>query len=151
MKTEILLDIRTVPPHMRHQKIFAAWESLPAGGLLKLVSDHDPAALLGLFRAERVGEFEWIPLVQGPAVYSVAIRRVVERSHPLTVDEEDERQPTNEQEEDGGGYARPRECDVPGKGRPSRGGSLVDESSDLQSENTPGCGRTRLMTVVTAA
>lgn len=46
-----------------------------------------------------------------------------EAGRPLTVDEENELQPTNEQEDEGGGYARPREADAPGKDRPSRGGS----------------------------
>ncbi|HEX4048827.1 MAG TPA: hypothetical protein VH309_13370 [Elusimicrobiota bacterium] len=43
--------------------------------------------------------------------------------HVRTVDEQNEEQWTNEPEEEGGGYARPRSRDVPGEERPCRGGS----------------------------
>ncbi len=76
MKTEVMLDVRSVPPPMRHPKIFAAWERLPVGGSLKLVNDHDPKPLFYVFNAEKAGEFEWTPVLQGPGTWSVSIKRV---------------------------------------------------------------------------
>ncbi|MDE2038448.1 MAG: DUF542 domain-containing protein [Elusimicrobia bacterium] len=79
MKTETVLDVRTLPPPKRHPKIFAAWEGLAVGGKLKLVNDHDPKPLFYVFQAERAGEFEWTPLQEGPEIWTVAITRVASR------------------------------------------------------------------------
>lgn len=76
MSGEIVLDVREMPPRERHPRIFAAWEALPVGGVLRLVNDHDPKPLFYEFRAERSGEFEWTPLERGPETWSVGIKRI---------------------------------------------------------------------------
>lgn len=76
MNTEMVLDVRDMPPRERHPKIFQAWEALPVGGVLRLVNDHDPKPLFYEFRAERGGEFEWTPLERGPETWSVGIKRI---------------------------------------------------------------------------
>lgn len=76
MGHELLVDVREMPPRERHPKIFAAWESLPVGSAMRLVNDHDPKPLYYEFKAERAGEFEWVPEEQGPERWSIRIVRV---------------------------------------------------------------------------
>ncbi|MBI4348655.1 MAG: DUF542 domain-containing protein [Elusimicrobia bacterium] len=98
MNTEILLDVSELPPPQRHPKIFAAWEALPVGGVLKLVNDHDPKPLFYEFRAERHGEFEWTVVERGPRRWAVDISRIAPSSRKQitladTVNEVAERHP----------------------------------------------------------
>lgn len=74
--SEQVLDVRNVPPAKRHPAIFEAWESLPVGGVLKLIVDHDPKPLFYEFRAERSGEFRWDALEKGPERWCVGITRI---------------------------------------------------------------------------
>lgn len=76
MGHEVLVDVREMPPRERHPRIFAAWEALPVGGAMRLLNDHDPKPLFYEFKAERAGEFEWLPVEQGPERWSILITRV---------------------------------------------------------------------------
>ena len=79
---EQVIDVRLLPPAQRHPAIFAAWDALPVGGVLRLVNDHDPKPLSFAFRAEKAGEFEWKALERGPEVWSVAIKRLTPAKAP---------------------------------------------------------------------
>lgn len=69
------LDVRTLAPKDRHQRIFETFESLKPGENFLLVNDHDPKPLYYQFQAERAGEFAWNYVEQGPEVWSVVIGR----------------------------------------------------------------------------
>jgi uncharacterized protein (DUF2249 family) len=67
------VDVRTLAPMYRHQRIFEAFESLKLGENFLLVNDHDPKPLYYQFQAERAGLFTWDYQEQGPQVWSVII------------------------------------------------------------------------------
>lgn len=73
---ETVLDVCNLPPRERHPKIFATWEALPVGSVLRLVNDHDPKPLYYEFSAERPGEFNWAYVERGPERWSVEIKRI---------------------------------------------------------------------------
>lgn len=76
--TEILLDVRTIVPRERHPRIFSTFASLPLGGALVLVNDHDPRPLYYQFNSEQPGAFEWTYLEQGPDLFRVSITKIAE-------------------------------------------------------------------------
>ena len=67
------VDVRTLAPMYRHQRIFEAFESLKPGETFALVNDHDPKPLYYQFQAEHTGEFTWNYVEQGPEVWQVVI------------------------------------------------------------------------------
>jgi uncharacterized protein (DUF2249 family) len=69
------LDVRTVPPRIRHPMIFETFDKLAAGDAFTLVNDHDPKPLYYQFQAERSGQFTWEYQQQGPEVWQVLIRK----------------------------------------------------------------------------
>ncbi|MFO1466381.1 MAG: DUF2249 domain-containing protein [Steroidobacteraceae bacterium] len=69
------IDVRTIVPHERHALIFSTFASLPAGGALQLVNDHDPRPLRQQFQSNYHGQFSWDYLEQGPATWRVRIGR----------------------------------------------------------------------------
>ena len=85
MSQEVLLDLRALPPAQRHPSIFAAWEALPLGGVLKLVNDHDPKPLFYEFRAERGGEFQWKDGERGPERWTVDVARIAVPAGAITL------------------------------------------------------------------
>lgn len=82
MGQETVLDARLLSPRARHPRIFAAWEDLPVGGVLRLVNDHDPKPLFYEFKAERAGEFDWEPVERGPERWVVRITRLAAAKPP---------------------------------------------------------------------
>lgn len=70
------IDVRTLAPMYRHQRIFETFESLKLGESFLLVNDHDPKPLYYQFQAERAGEFTWNYVEQGPEVWSVVIGKI---------------------------------------------------------------------------
>jgi uncharacterized protein (DUF2249 family) len=73
--SEIPFDVRAVPPRDRHPRIFALWESLPQGGCLRLISDHEPLPLYYQFAAEYAGTFRWEVLEARPERWQVRLTR----------------------------------------------------------------------------
>jgi uncharacterized protein (DUF2249 family) len=69
------IDVRTIAPRKRHALIFSTFESLPSGGALQLVNDHDPQPLFHQFAARYPGRFGWSYLEQGPQTWRVAIAK----------------------------------------------------------------------------
>ena len=73
-KTETL-DLRTMPPFERHEKIFELWESLKLGETLRIINDHDPKPLHYQFEAELKDQYEWAYLQKGPKDWIVDIKK----------------------------------------------------------------------------
>lgn len=71
----IPLDVRFLAPRERHPLIFQTFDSLPEGGALELINDHEPKPLLYQLQFEQWGTFEWSPLEEGPEVWRVEIRK----------------------------------------------------------------------------
>ena len=75
MGKTIALDLRSIMPFERHEKIFAEWESTKSGETLKITNDHDPKPLRYQFEAEYKGQFEWEYEQSGPKDWIVNIKR----------------------------------------------------------------------------
>lgn len=69
------LDVRAMPPSLRHEQIFAAVADLAPGGSFVLCNDHDPKPLRYQLDAERPGQITWDYLEEGPQVWRVRIGR----------------------------------------------------------------------------
>jgi len=69
------IDVREIPPRLRHPRIFETFGALLPGQALLLVNDHDPKPLYYQFQAESAGEFTWDYVEQGPEVWQVRIGR----------------------------------------------------------------------------
>lgn len=72
---EVVLDVRSMPPSERHEKIFTTYENLEQGTTFLLVNDHDPKPLRYQFEAEHADQFTWDYLEVGPRVWRVRIGR----------------------------------------------------------------------------
>ena len=73
--TEQIIDVRTMPPRLRHPTIFNTWDNLAEDEALLIVNDHDPVPLYYQFAAEQTGGFHWEYLEQGPDVWRVRIAK----------------------------------------------------------------------------
>jgi uncharacterized protein (DUF2249 family) len=71
------IDVRTLVPMQRHQKIFELVDELAPGGKFVLVNDHDPKPLYYQLEAEHPQQFSWTYLEQGPEVWRVEIGRLL--------------------------------------------------------------------------
>lgn len=78
--TELQLDVREIPPHERHPRIFSTFDALAPGGSFVLENDHDPKPLYFQFSNDRAGKFEWTYLEQGPELWRVRIAKARESS-----------------------------------------------------------------------
>ncbi|TPL71517.1 DUF2249 domain-containing protein [Mesorhizobium sp. B2-3-15] len=69
------IDVRSLVPMQRHQKIFELVDQLAPGGKFILVNDHDPKPLYYQLKAEHPHQFSWTYLERGP-VWRVEIGRL---------------------------------------------------------------------------
>lgn len=69
------LDVRTIVPQERHQRIFATFEALAPGAAFELLNDHDPLPLHHQFDQRYGGRFSWTYVERGPATWRVRIAR----------------------------------------------------------------------------
>ena len=78
------LDVRPMPPRVRHETIFERLDSLATGETLRLLNDHDPAPLRYQLEATRPAQFRWEYVEQGPEQWAVEItsRAVVVDARP---------------------------------------------------------------------
>lgn len=67
------IDVRTIPPQERHQRIFATFEGLAPGAAFELLNDHDPIPLHHQFDQRHPGRFSWTYLERGPDSWRVRI------------------------------------------------------------------------------
>ncbi len=70
------LDLRSMPPFERHEKIFEIWNNLKPGETLRIINDHNPKPLYYQFEAEHKKRFEWVYEQEGPKDWIVKIKRV---------------------------------------------------------------------------
>lgn len=68
-----VIDVRTLVPARRHQKIFELVNDLGFGDSFILVNDHDPKPLYYQIEAEYPKQFSWTYLERGPDVWRVEI------------------------------------------------------------------------------
>jgi uncharacterized protein (DUF2249 family) len=71
-----VVDVRSLVPMQRHQKIFELVDELAPGGKFVLVNDHDPKPLYYQLEAEHPQQFSWTYLERGPEVWRVEIGRL---------------------------------------------------------------------------
>jgi uncharacterized protein (DUF2249 family) len=71
-----IVDVRTLVPAQRHQKIFQLVAELTPGAAFVLVNDHDPKPLYYQLEAEYPKQFSWTYLERGPEVWRVEIGKV---------------------------------------------------------------------------
>ncbi len=71
-----ILDIRPMPAHERHEKIFQVWNNLKSGETLKIINDHDPRPLRYHFATNHEGEFQWEYEQEGLIDWVVKIKRI---------------------------------------------------------------------------
>ncbi len=69
------LDVRSVPPVVRHATIFRILERLEPGEAFRIVNDHDPAPLYRKIEARWPGAYSWTYIVAGPVAWQVEIGR----------------------------------------------------------------------------
>ncbi|HEX7094254.1 MAG TPA: DUF2249 domain-containing protein [Acidimicrobiales bacterium] len=67
------LDVRPMPPRVRHETIFDRLDQLATGETLRLVNDHDPAPLRYQLDATRPGQFSWEYVTRGPDEWAIDI------------------------------------------------------------------------------
>ena len=70
------LDVREMPPRIRHETIFERVDQLATGETMRLVNDHDPLPLRYQLDATRPGQFRWTYVEDGPETWAVDITSV---------------------------------------------------------------------------
>lgn len=71
------LDVRSVAPAARFETIMNAYETVPTGGILHLVVDHDPLCMYYTLKVMRGADaFSFHYLEDGPEVWRVAVGRL---------------------------------------------------------------------------
>ena len=78
--SDTLIDVRSVPPQLRHPLIFSTFDALPVGEGFEIVNNHDPFPLRDQFQRARPQQFDWRYLREGPAQWHVRISRVAQPS-----------------------------------------------------------------------
>lgn len=68
-----LIDVRSLVPAQRHERIFKLIDQLKPGAAFVLVNDHDPKPLYYQLEAEHPQQFSWTYLERGPRVWRVQI------------------------------------------------------------------------------
>ena len=71
-----VLDVREMPPRVRHPKIFETFDALAPGASFLLVNDHDPKPLFYQFQFERPKTFGWRYLEEGPETWRVELTKL---------------------------------------------------------------------------
>lgn len=76
MSELVLLDVRSVEPRDRFDRIMGAYEALRAEQTLELTVDHDPKCMYYTLRATRGDDaFDFDYLENGPETWRVQVRK----------------------------------------------------------------------------
>jgi uncharacterized protein (DUF2249 family) len=70
------LDMHAIAPPLRQRLIYRAFDGLPIGAVLELISDSDPLPLLAELEARCAGAFEQHATEAGPLVWRVRLRKL---------------------------------------------------------------------------
>lgn len=69
-----IIDVRTLPhTPERRTTIFNAFDDLKPGEKMQLINDHNPTMLYEKFTEDRVNQFEWELLEDGPETWRISI------------------------------------------------------------------------------
>lgn len=74
------LDVRTIPPSVRHATIFGIIERLEPGTAFSIINDHDPAPLRYQIETRYPSAYSWTYVTSGPGLWLVEIGRLGEAS-----------------------------------------------------------------------
>jgi uncharacterized protein (DUF2249 family) len=74
------IDVRSLIPMQRHQRIFQLVDELAPGASFVLINDHDPKPLYYQLEAEHPRQFSWTYLEKGPQVWRVEIGRLPQKA-----------------------------------------------------------------------
>jgi uncharacterized protein (DUF2249 family) len=83
------IDVQSIPPQQRHALIFSRFGALATGQSLQLVNNHNPQPLRYQFDDRFPGQFEWLVLEAGPAVWRIQINRTAAATTPGTTGRSD--------------------------------------------------------------
>jgi len=72
---QIQIYVRNIPPRDRHPRIFQTFDNLNPGEGFMLINDQDPKPLYYQFTYERIGQFIWDYVEEGPDVWRVQISK----------------------------------------------------------------------------
>ncbi len=72
---ERVIDVREIPPRLRHAVIFQLLEALPPERTFQIVNDHDPRMLRQQFDMSFGETVSWTYLEEGPDAWRVRIGR----------------------------------------------------------------------------
>lgn len=70
------IDVRSLIPMQRHQKIFELVDQLVPGKGFVLINDHDPKPLYYQLEAEYPQQYSWTYVESGPEVWQVQIGKI---------------------------------------------------------------------------
>jgi uncharacterized protein (DUF2249 family) len=70
------LDVRTIPPNVRHATIFGIIERLEPGTAFSIINDHDPAPLRHQIETRYPSAYSWTYVTSGPGLWLVEIGRL---------------------------------------------------------------------------
>lgn len=73
-----IVDVRSLAPAQRHEKIFQLVNALAPGASFILVNDHDPKPLYYQLEAEYPQQFSWTYRERGPEVWQVEIGKLAQ-------------------------------------------------------------------------
>lgn len=70
------LDVRTIPPGVRHAMIFGLIERLEPGTAFSIINDHDPAPLRYQIETRYPRAYSWTYVTNGPKLWLVEIGKL---------------------------------------------------------------------------
>lgn len=76
------LDVRIIPPKLKHPTIYQTLHALTVNEALRIINDHDPRPLRFELDADYPHAFKWKYIESGPDTWIVEIRKVVDPSAP---------------------------------------------------------------------
>lgn len=76
LSTATEIDVRSLIPAHRHEKIFELVDALAPGASFVLINDHDPKPLYYQIEAEHPNQYSWTYLEKGPAIWRVEIGKM---------------------------------------------------------------------------
>ena len=69
------LDVTKIIPQEKHATIFRTFDALNLGESFILVNDHDPRPLQRQFDTNRLEQYNWEYLEQGPATWKIRLTK----------------------------------------------------------------------------
>ena len=70
------VDIRDLAADERRSTALLAYRKLVVGDTMEIVDGRDPADLYGTLQAIAPGDFSWLYIERGPAVWRVSVRKL---------------------------------------------------------------------------